>query len=97
MVVDQNSPNTHLTAPDYLVYLRLRFAKQVSLHEIAAKHLKTFKLLFGFNAFSNDPHIEALGHAGNQFNDIQCFILRGYRIHKGFVYFDFVKIQFTQS
>jgi len=97
MVLGHKQPNTHSTAPDYLVNLRLRFSEQVSLHEIAAKYLKTFKLLFGFNAFCNDPHIEALGHAGNQFNDIQCFILRGYRIHKGFVYFDFVKIQFTQS
>jgi hypothetical protein len=93
----QKNRATISTVSNLPVNLSLWFSEQISLHEIAAKRLKTFKLRFGFNTFCNDPHIEALRHAGYQFNDIKGIILRGYRVHKGFVDFNFIKIQFTQT
>jgi hypothetical protein len=97
VILARNNRTTISTVSNLPVNLSLGLSEQVSLHEIAAKRLKTFKLRFGFNTLCNDPHVEALRHAGNQFNDIKGIILRGYRIHKGFIYFNFIKIQFTQS
>lgn len=80
-----------LTVSDFFIDTRLRFAKQISLREIAAQSLKSCQLLLRFNTFCNSLHIERFRHARDQFDDSQGVFLRRYRMHKGLVYFDFIE------
>ena len=86
-----------LTVSDFLIDTRLRFAKQISLREIAAQSLKSCQLLLRFNTFCNSFHIERFRHARDQFDDSQGVFLRRYRMHKGLVYFDFIEGQSAEA